>query len=50
MYAQLRKRGHNHPRTLCGVADRLLELICVLLRNQTPYDASRRALPQAVAA
>lgn len=50
MYAQLRKRGHNHPRALRGVADRLLELICVLLRNQTPYDASRRALPHAVAA
>jgi len=37
-YAALRKRGHSHGRALRGVADRLLDLACVLLRRQTVFD------------
>jgi transposase len=42
-YRRLREHNHSHGRALRGIADRLLELICLLLRNQTPYDGSRRS-------
>ena len=41
-YHQLRQRNHTHARALRGVADRLLELLCVLLTHQTLYDPARR--------
>jgi hypothetical protein len=31
-YAQLRERGHSHPRALRSVADRLLNVACAMLR------------------
>jgi transposase len=37
-YAALRSRGHSHGRALRGVADRLLSVMCTLLRRQTPFD------------
>src|SRR5271166_2426400 len=39
-YVALRRRGHSsrHGRALRGVADRLLDLACVLLQRQTPFD------------
>ena len=43
-YAQLRARGHSHGRALRGVADRLLNLLTVLLRRGELFDPARRAL------
>jgi transposase len=37
-YAALRSRGHSHGRALRGVADRLLSVMCTLLRRQTSFD------------
>jgi transposase len=37
-YAALRKRGCSHGRALRGVADRLLNVACVLLERGTPFD------------
>jgi len=45
LYARLRQRGQTHFRALRGVADRLLNLICVLLRDGSTYDPARRAVP-----
>lgn len=42
-YAELRRRGHGHGRALRGVGDRLLNLMCSMLRHQAPYDPARRA-------
>jgi len=42
-YLNLRKRGHSRGRALRSVADRLLALIFVLLRNQQNYDPARRS-------
>lgn len=42
-YALLRARGHSHGRALRGVADRLLQLLCSMLRNQTAFDPARSA-------
>lgn len=47
IYLRLRRQGETHARAVRGVADRMLELICTLLRNQTLYDPSRRALQTA---
>ena len=41
-YEALRKRGHSYGRALRGVADRLLELACVLLRRRELFDPTRR--------
>jgi transposase len=41
-YHQLRSRGHSHGRALRGLADRLLALLCAMLKSRTLYDASRR--------
>lgn len=43
-YHHFRQRNHTHARALRGIADRLLELICLLVRNQVLYDPARRAL------
>ena len=40
-YRALRARGHGHARALRSVADRLLGVTCVLLRNGTVFDVSR---------
>ena len=45
-YAQLRERGHSHPRALCSVADRLLNVACAMLRHGTLFNPeATRALP-----
>ncbi len=49
LYARARHRGHNHARALRGLADRLLELICLLLRGQVRYDPARRGVAPAAA-
>ncbi len=41
-YRQLRARGHSHGRALRGVADRLLAVLCAMLRSRTLFDASLR--------
>lgn len=41
-YHQLRSKGHSHGRALRGLADRLLALLCAMLKSRTLYDASRR--------
>jgi transposase len=46
LYAQLRARGHSHPRAVRGVADRFLALLFTLLKSGQSYDPQRRALPQ----
>lgn len=40
-YARLRASGHNHNRALRGVADRLLRILCAMLKNATLYDPNR---------
>ena len=40
-YRALRARGHGHARALRSVADRLLGVTCVLLRNGTVFDVGR---------
>lgn len=42
-YAALRRRGHSHGRACRGIADRLLNVICSMLRHRTSYDAERLA-------
>ncbi len=37
-YAELRRRGHSHGRSLRTVGDRLLRVLCTLLQRQTPFD------------
>jgi transposase len=45
-YAQLRERGHSHPRALRSVADRLLNVACAMLRHGTLFNPeATRALP-----
>jgi transposase len=39
-YAELRKRGHSHGRTLRSVADRNLNVACAMLRSGTSFDPS----------
>lgn len=41
-YHRLRARGHSHGRALRGVADRLLTVLCAMLRTQTLYEPTRR--------
>jgi hypothetical protein len=40
-YATLRQRRHSHARALRTIADRLLGVLCAMLRTGTPYEASR---------
>ena len=42
-YVALRQRGHSHGRAIRGVADRLLNLLCTLLRRQTVFDPNYSA-------
>jgi transposase len=41
-YHRLRNKGHSHGRALRGLADRLLALLCAMLKSQTRYDPTRR--------
>jgi len=41
-YHRLRARGHSHGRALRGVADRLLAMLCAMLRRRTLFDPKRR--------
>jgi transposase len=41
-YARLRACGHSHGRALRGVSDRLLLVLCSMLRHGTLYDPERR--------
>jgi transposase len=41
-YSRLRSAGHNYSRTLRGVSDRLLALLCAMLRDQKPFDPELR--------
>lgn len=42
-YHALRSRGHGHARSLRTVADRLLNVACAMLRDQTPFDPRHAA-------
>jgi transposase len=45
-YDALRAKGHGHARALRSVADRLLNVACVMLKNGTLFDrefAGKRA-------
>jgi transposase len=42
-YAALRQRGCSHGRAIRSLADRLLNVACVLLTRQTPFDPAYRA-------
>lgn len=47
-YAALRARGHRHGRALRSVGDRLLRILCALLRHGQLYDPMhQRTLPLA---
>jgi transposase len=37
-YAALRARGHGHARALRSVADRLLKVLCAMLKNGTTFN------------
>ena len=41
-YDELRAAGHQHPRALRGLADRLLGVLIALLKTQKPFDRERR--------
>ena len=41
-YHRLRAKGHSHGRALRGLADRVLALLCAMLKSQTLYDPTRR--------
>lgn len=49
-YAELRRRGHSHGRALRSVADRLLYVLCTLLKRQVLFDQNFRASQIAPAA
>jgi len=49
-YADLRARGHSHGRALRGLADRLLYVLCTLLRRQTLFDVDYKITHPAAAA
>jgi hypothetical protein len=40
-YQRLRGRGHSHGRALRSVADRILRILCAMLRDRTLYDQGR---------
>lgn len=46
-YQELRARGHSHGRALRGVADRLLAVMCAMLRDGTLYDPARQLAEKA---
>lgn len=49
-YAELRHRGHSHGRSLRTVGDRLLYVLCTLLRHQTTFDPDLATSQRAAAA
>jgi transposase len=49
-YEELRRRGHSHGRALRAVADRLLYVLCTLLKRQVPFDADYQLRQMAKAA
>lgn len=52
-YADQRHRGHSHGRALRGVADRLLRILCAMLRTRTLYrvaNTHQEPEPAAIAA
>jgi len=49
LYSQHRHRGQSHARALRSVGDRLLQLICTLLRTGKDYDPQRRTCPSGAA-
>jgi transposase len=48
-YSRLRANGCTHGRAIRGVVDRLLAVLCALLKSGQPYDPQRR-LPREMAA
>ena len=46
-YAAFRSRGYTHGRALRGVADRLLGVLCTLLRKQQLFDIGHKAFAAA---
>jgi transposase len=42
LYRALRARGHSHGRALRTIADRLLAMLCSMLRADATYDPTRR--------
>lgn len=42
-YAELRTRGHSHGRSLRSVADRLLNVACVMLKTGTTFNSALAA-------
>lgn len=42
-YAEHRARGHSHGRAVRQVVDRLLAVLCAMLRDRTLFDPQRRA-------
>lgn len=49
-YGGLRRRGKSHGHALRAVADRLLHVLCALLRRQTPFDPDYRSTSSLAAA
>jgi len=48
-YAELRRRGHSHGRSLRTIADRLLYVLCTLLQHQTLFDSGFATSQEAAA-
>jgi transposase len=48
-YAELRGRGQTHGRALRTVADRLLRMLCAMLRTRTAFDPNKRLVNPGVA-
>jgi transposase len=48
-YAELRRRGHGHARTLRTIGDRLLYVLCTLLERQTLFDPNHKTMQSAAA-
>lgn len=44
LYAKQRAAGHSHARALRAVVDRLLKLLCAMLKAGEHYDPSRRSI------
>jgi transposase len=49
-YAELRQRGHSHGRALRSLADRLLYVLCTLLKRQMLFDRNLKPAQVAQAA
>jgi transposase len=49
-YEELRRRGHSHGRALRSLADRLLYVLCTLLKRQVLFDPNFKARSIAQAA